>query len=660
MPTKKSLFLLSFFFSAAAFAQTADVTIVANANNQRPTIQPILFAMTNQGPDVARNVVLTIDVPEGVVVERFSYGAGDVSKNCDTSQRPMRCSVGDMHVGMPFHYGGMDLRTTLNQARYTLTMTLTSETPDPNPASNVSTVTWETVIEADLGASLEYGGGRADPGGTADFAAMVCNYTRENLSPAPVVEFTATNGTITSITPAFGFTCTAESPSKTVCRAPERPEGCVITPFLISVGVSDDRRGGETTLTMDVSSNLGDPVLRNNRDVETVSVYRWLTVNTTADSGPGSLRNALDEANAGCTPGPCRIVFEIPGPVPAEGWFTITPSSPLPSIEAARVTLEGSRQAAFTGNTNEKGPEIAIDGRLARSGIRMNTLCEGVVEGLAIGNFDEDQGLWFSTGADCRNRFDKREVTDNHIGVDPTGETLWPNLRGLRADFAIGLDVKRNLIRGNRHSGIWLWRGAATITHNRIDDNGSSGVFLGPEVFAAVVSDNGFRGNREMGIAAARQLNSLGMRRNEMQDNGGLGIDWGLDGVSPAVDDHQGPTNAPLLLSARYDASRHRTTITVTLQSQPLGPQYSYGYLDFFANARPDGDGEDYVGSSGQLFGNGPVTVSVPGDHRGKWINATWTREHLPYGTTPKIDIQSHSVGFLVMTSEHSNTVLVE
>ena len=660
MPAKSLFLLLSLLFSTAALAQTADLTITANPYDQKPARLSVLFAMTNQGPDVARDAVLTIDVPAGVTVDRFSYGAGDVIKQCDTTQRPMRCSVGDMHVGMPFHYGSIDLRTTLEQATYVLTMTLTSGTPDPNAANNVATVTWEAVIEADLTTRVEYGGGRANPGGVADFAAMVCNNVRESLPPAVDVEITATNGTIRGITPAAGFTCTAETPSKSVCRTAELPDGCVSSPFLVSVAVSEDRRGGETTLTMDATSNLREVNPSNNRDTAVITVYRWLTVNTTADAGPGSLRDAIDEANAGCTPDPCSIVFEIPGPVPAEGWFTITPSTPLPPIAAARVTLEGSRQTAFTGNSNTKGPEIAIDGRLAGQGLKMLTLCEGLVEGLAIGNFHEDQGLWISTGADCRTHLDRREVVDNYIGVDPTGEVAWPNRRGLRADFANGLTVSRNLIRANRHSGIWLWRGAATIVRNRIEDNGSSGVFLGPEVFAAVVSDNVIRGNREMGVAAAHAVNSLGARRNQMQDNGGLPIDWGLDGVSTFTGDH-GPTNAPLLLSARYDAARNQTTINVTLRSLPLGSRYNYGYLDFFANAKPDGDGESYIGSSGQIFQfEGTTTVSLPGDYRGRWINATWTREHLPYGTSPRTGTQSHEIGFMVMTSEYSNTVLVE
>lgn len=661
MPNKTLLLLLSLLFASAAFAQS-DLTFnaysVENAENFS-----IIFAMTNQGPEVAKNAVLTIDVPGGVTIERLSYGAGDVIKSCDASQRPIRCNVGDIHVGMPYHYGSVDVRTVNPEQPYDFAFLLTSDSSDPNTANNSQTVTVVSVVEADIVADVRADLSRIDPGSSVNFRGRVCNFYFQRRNPGATVELIATNGTIESVTPAPGFTCTTESATKTVCTTPELSRECFRDEFVVGVAAGGDRSGTETRLTMRATSTVAELNPTNNEDTATVAIYRWLTVNTTADSGPGSLRDAIDEANAGCTPGPCRIVFEIPGPVPSEGWFTITPATPLPDITAARVSLEGARQTAFTGDTNPKGPEIAIDGRLARRGVKMLSPCEGVVSALAIGNFDEDQGLWISTGADCGDRADQRLVVDNHIGVDPAGEVAWPNLRGLRTDFAISLTVSRNVISRNRFSGVWMWRGAATFTHNTIEDNGASGIFLGPEVYAAVVNDNTIRRNREMGIAAEPELFSLAMRRNVMQDNGGLGIDWGLDGVSPAVaDDHDGPTNAPVLLSARYDAARNQTTINVRLQSLPLGPQFAYGYLDFFANAVPDGDGEQYVGSSGQIFRHeGTVTVSVPGDHRGRWINATWTREHLPMSKSPKIDTQSHAfVGFMVMSSELSNAVLVE
>ena len=52
------------------------------------------FALVNHGPDVARNTVLTFDVPQGANVQSISYGAGNTVKTCEVgSQRPIRCEA---------------------------------------------------------------------------------------------------------------------------------------------------------------------------------------------------------------------------------------------------------------------------------------------------------------------------------------------------------------------------------------------------------------------------------------------------------------------------------------------------------------------------------------------------------------------------------------
>jgi hypothetical protein len=164
-----------------------------------------------------------------------------------------------------------------------------------------------------------------------------------------------------------------------------------------------------------------------------------------------------------------------------------------------------------------------------------------------------------------------------------------------------------------------------------------------------------------MGVAAARGAMRIYMRRNEMKDNGGLAIDWGLDGVSPTSgDDHDGPTNAPVLLSARYDPATDRTSITFNITTARLGPYHNFGTLDVFANDTPTGDGERFIGTAEHLFTTGTMTVMVfAGDQRGQWINATWTRRHEPAFSRP-VDTHSHETWFAAMTSELSNAVLVE
>ena len=634
-----SRFLLSLFFATTAIAQTADLRMPPLQTQQPPGRFSVVLAMVNLGPDTARGTVLTIDVPAGVTVDPVAaHGVP-----CDATQRPIRCLVGDFPKNTPA-YGGFDVITPPGDATYTVKVTLTSDTPDPDPSNNSQTVTWQTRVEADLGAGVfTISEDRVDPDGTVEFFSNVCNNIRENRKPAVVVTFTPVNGTIQSITEATGFACSNEGVTAR-CTIAELPDECPRNPFRIRVRANADRRGGDFGLIIDANGDVPEKNPADNRGSKLIRMYRWISVTNTADSGPGSLRAAFDDANANCTPGPCRIVFEIPPPVPAEGWFTITPATPLPDVTAARVAIEGSRQTALTGDTNPKGPEIAIDGRLAGRGLKMVTTCEAVVDGLAIGNFSEDQGLWVGTHATTAGACDGlnarySEVKGNHIGVDPTGEVAWPNLRGLRLDFS-GTIVRGNVISRNRYSGIWMWTGWAYIQENAIQDNGASGAFFGPQARGVMIL-NFVTGNREMGVAVARGVSSLDLRRNAFKGNGALAIDWGLDGPSTTPDDRNGPVNAPVLLAARYDAVSNTTVVDVIIPSADLT-----GLIEIRANATSDAEGES---PAGEQWGKPSQIkqVTLHGDFRGKWLNATWTRVGDPdWGPW--------------LTSEFGNAILVE
>src|SRR5262245_13943960 len=69
------------------------------------------------------------------------------------------------------------------------------------------------------------------------------------------------------------------------------------------------------------------------------------TVINTDDSGAGSLRQAILDANG--NPGPDTIDFAIPG----SGVHTISPVTPLPAITEP-VTIDGYTQAGSSPNTD--------------------------------------------------------------------------------------------------------------------------------------------------------------------------------------------------------------------------------------------------------------------------------------------------------------------
>src|SRR6188474_2227213 len=87
------------------------------------------------------------------------------------------------------------------------------------------------------------------------------------------------------------------------------------------------------------------------------------TVTNTADSGAGSLRQAIDDANLAA--GTDTIAFNLPG----AGVHTITPLSLLPIINTS-LTIDGYTQPGSAANTNATGAlntvlQIEIDGTSA-------------------------------------------------------------------------------------------------------------------------------------------------------------------------------------------------------------------------------------------------------------------------------------------------------
>src|SRR5262245_53594969 len=182
------------------------------------------------------------------------------------------------------------------------------------------------------------------------------------------------------------------------------------------------------------------------------------TVVNTNDSGAGSLRQAILDANANA--GPDTIEFNIPG----SGVHTISPASVLPIITGP-VTINGYTQTGATPNTDPVADNavilIEIDGTNLQPG---------------------DPGLDFQAGSDGSaarglvvNRCPGPEidvifaggvtVAGNFIGTDPTGTIARPgppgegqgvflNNAGPNCHVGGTAPADRNLISGNSRTGI--------------------------------------------------------------------------------------------------------------------------------------------------------------------------------------------------------------
>ena len=130
------------------------------------------------------------------------------------------------------------------------------------------------------------------------------------------------------------------------------------------------------------------------------------------NNGPGSLRDAIDNANA--TTGADTITFNIPGP----GVKVISLLEPLPEI-TEQVVIDASTQAGYAGT-----PLVELDGALVGNNSGLVIKAGGsTVRGLAIVRFNAT-GITLS---DCNNNL----IQGNHIGVDAAGSLKRANVDGI-------------------------------------------------------------------------------------------------------------------------------------------------------------------------------------------------------------------------------------
>jgi hypothetical protein len=90
-------------------------------------------------------------------------------------------------------------------------------------------------------------------------------------------------------------------------------------------------------------------------------------VTNTNDSGPGSLRQAILDANNQTNPPGALITFNIPKTDPGYGLntagvWTIRPLNLLPDLKGGATTIDGLTQKINQGDTNPLGPSVEIDG----------------------------------------------------------------------------------------------------------------------------------------------------------------------------------------------------------------------------------------------------------------------------------------------------------
>lgn len=392
-----------------------------------------------------------------------------------------------------------------------------------------------------------------------------------------------------------------------------------------------------------------DPSVADNTATLSVNVTgapRVLTVTSTADSGAGSLRDAINNVNANGY-GADTIQFDIPG----GGVQTILLLSDLPAI-GEPVVIDGYSQPGSKPNTQVNGDNAVLQIQLQEIGSPYSgTLLwlgagNSVVRGLALNGVGA-RGLYLSPsyGSAIQTNI---LITGNFIGTSPAGVAAATNYlqsgiavdgNGILNDVQIGgaAPADRNVISGNggagastESGGVWVNNANAVAIQGNYIGTDASGqnplgnqgdgiaLYLGANQ-ALIGGTNAGEGNliannATVGVQIGAGTNNA-VLGNAIFNNGGLGIHLGFayanDPGSPTPDHvglASGPNNLqnyPVLTSLALSGGQ--TTVQGTLNSQP---NTAYR-LEFYSNARPS---FSFYGEGQTLLGVGAVMTDSGGN----------------------------------------------
>ena len=256
------------------------------------------------------------------------------------------------------------------------------------------------------------------------------------------------------------------------------------------------------------------------------SQFSGLSVTTTADSGPGSLRQAIIDANV--DPNHDVITFNIAGAGP----HVINLASGLPGL-LTPLTIDGYSDPEASPNTLAVGNDAVIEWQIDGGGSTANGLAvlseDVVIRGLSLTGFSPAAAI------NVNQSTSGTVIEGNFIGLDANGSTIGFNQTGIfisgfngSAGVRIGTDgdgigdeAERNLISGN-FTGIEITDG--------VIDTQIAGNYIGTDRTGLL--DQGNSGSGISANDAAIIGGDTLLERNVISgnDGSGIGLSFGIGG----------------------------------------------------------------------------------------------------------------------------------
>ena len=238
--------------------------------------------------------------------------------------------------------------------------------------------------------------------------------------------------------------------------------------------VDDIQAEPDETFVLGLASSVNYIQGANTSGTVTISQNDFVVTNTN-DSGEGSLRQAIINANA--IAGANTITFAIVG----SGVKTINLLSALPNI-TEQVTIDGTSQTGFAGI-----PLIEVNGTSAGA-VNGLTLAAGsngsIIQGLIINRFGSGNGILVQSN--------NNTISGNFLGTNADGTIAQANLKGIYIDGGsnnvIGGSTvaSRNLISGNTQHGVLIDQASES---NKVQGN-----YIGTNLAGTAALANGFHG----------------------------------------------------------------------------------------------------------------------------------------------------------------------